>query len=322
MPLQRRIAGAGISKQTAKGAPAAAATFGMGVRGGSVLMVDVQQENDGITFSSRVSAYDNRLGIVPGASIQTRLWPRSAGLLLYGALGSISTSGAGPYTHTITPGATLPYLTAFAQLDTEYHKVADCKINTLELTWSERSPVEVTYELMGITYTGYTGSYTVTNDESGQSRFIPPGGVFQVDTNSGTPATAKIVGGSITINNNLVPIPLSAAIVPDDVFEAEASLEVELRLMPTDTTEWRKIVTGTAGGTAPTGVEIYGSFSEKFTIDASNDLTILGTRTAFLADYPEADPSGGPAELTLSGRIKKPAGAALTATLINSVVSY
>lgn len=322
MPLQKRIAFAGLSKQTAKGAGAAAATYGLGIRGGSVLMVNLEQENDGITFASRVSAYDNRLSITPGASIQTRLWPRSAGLLLFGALGGISTTGAGPYTHTITPGATLPYLTAFAQMDTEYHKIVDCKINSLSLSWTERAPVEVEYELMGITWTGYTASYTTTNDENGQPRFIPPGGVFQVDTMSSTPATAKIVGGRITINNGLVPIPLSAAVTPDDLMEAEAALEVELRLMPDATTEWRKIITGSGSGTAATGTEIYGSFKEKFTIDASNDLEIGSTKVAFLADYPEADPAGGPAEVTLTGRIKKPAGAAMTATLVNSVATY
>lgn len=322
MPLQKRIAFVGISKQTAKGAAAAAATYGLGVRGGSTLMVDLQQENDAITFASRVSAYDNRLSVTPGAAIQTRAWPRSIGLLLYGALGSINTTGAGPYTHTITPGSSLPYLTFFSQLDTEYHKIADCKVNTLTIGWSERAPVEVDFDLLGITATLYTSSYTTTNDENGQSRFIPPGGVFQVDTSSGTPATAKITGGRITIANNLVPIPLSVATTPDDVFEAEAALDVELRLMPDNTNEWRKLLTGSVGGSTPSGAEIYGSFSTKFTIDAGNDLTITGTRVAFLGDYPEADPSGGPAELTLVGRIKKPAGAALTATLINSVVSY
>lgn len=322
MPLQKRIAGAGLSKQSGKGTPAGAATYALGVRGGSTLMVDLQQENDEITFSSRVSAYDNRLSVTPGASIQTRLWPASGGLLLYGALGAISTSGAGPYTHTITPGATLPYLTHFGQLDTEYHKVADCKVNSLEIAWTERSPVEVAYELMGITYTGYTAAYTITNDESGNARFIPPAGTFQLDANATTPVTAKIIGGRVTINNNLVPIPLSAAITPDDVFEAEASLEVELRLMPTDTTEWRKILTGTNVATTPTGVEIYGSFLTKFVIDANTECTLTSTRVAFLADYPEADPSGGPAELTVVGRIKKPAGAALTAIMKNATPTY
>jgi hypothetical protein len=322
MPLQKRIAFVGLAKQTAKGAAAANPTYGLGVRGGSTLRVEIDQENDGITFASRVSSDDNRNGIVAGAAIQTRLWPRSSGLLLYGALGGISTTGAGPYTHTITPAASLPYLTTFAQLDTEYHKVADCKVNSLTIAWSERSPVEVEYDLMGITATLYTSSWTATNDENGQVRFIPPGGTFQVDAVSGTPATAKVVGGRITINNNLVPIPLSASVLPDDIFEAEAALEVELRLMPDNTTEWRKLLTGAGGGTTPTGSVVYGSFSEKFTIDASNDLTLVGTRVAFLADYPEADPAGGPAELTLTGRIKKPAGAALTATLINAVATY
>lgn len=322
MPLQKRIAGVGLSKQTAKGSPVAAATFGLGVRGGSVFNVELAQENDAITFSSRISAYDNRTGVNPGASVATRAWPRSMGLLLYGALGAISTSGAGPYTHTITPGATLPYLTHFAQLDTEYFKLQDSKINTLTISWTERGPVEVEYELLGTIATLYTASYTVTNDESQQNRFIPPGGVFQVDGKDASPATASIVGGRISIQNNLVPIPLSASVVPDDIMEAEAMIEYELRLMPTDTVLWRELTTGASAGTAPTGFEVYGSASSKFTISASEDMTLAATKVAFLGDYPEADPSGGPAEVTVVGRVKKPAGAAFTATVINATASY
>lgn len=321
--LQKRIAGLGISKQTAKGSAASTpAQFGLGVRSGSILRVDIDQESDAISFSSRISGDENRLAVTPGAACVTRAWPKSIGLLLFAALGGESVTGAGPYTHTITPAADLPYLTVFTQLDTEYHKVADCKVNRLSITWNEREPLEVEVEFMGITWTGYTAAWTATTDENGQVRFIPPGGVFQVDAASGTPATAPITGGTITINNNLVPVPLSVSTLPDDQAVALQEIEYSLKLAPANTTEWRKIVTGSAGGTSPTGQPVYGSASSKFTIDAQNDLTIVSTRIGFLADYPEMDPAGGPAELTLTGRVKKPAGAAMTCTLINQQATY
>lgn len=322
MTLNRRIAFIGVAKQTAKGAPAASPTFGLGLRGGGIIAVELEQENDSITFASRVSSDSNRTGVNPAGSFQTRLWPRSSGLLLYGALGSINTAGAGPYTHTITPGNDLPYLTFFTQYDTEYHQVDDAKINTLTLAWDGRAPVEVECGLMGCDATLYRASWTATNDEVGQTRFIPPGGTFEIDAASGTPATAPITGGRFSVSNGIVPVPLSANVYPDDVVPAEAELEVELRLMPTNTTEWRKLMTGSGAGTSATGTTVYGSFSIYFEIDANTHLTIAGTRVAFTADYPEVDPGGGPAELTLTGRIHKPAGAAVTATLVNATASY
>lgn len=322
MPLQKRIAFAAISKQTAKGAPNATPTFGLGLRGGGIIDAGLEQENDGITFASRVSGDSNRNGVNPAASLSTRLWPRSSGLLLYGALGGIVTTGAGPYTHTITPGATLPYLTYFGQLDTEYHEVDDCKINTLEITWDGRAPVECQATLMGCGASFYRASWTPTNDENGQTRFIPPGGTFKLDTDSATPVTAPVTGGRITINNNLVPVPLSASVTPDDVFEAEAMLEIELRVIPPATTFWRTIVTGADAGTTATGSVVYGSAEINYIIDASNDLKLTAPRVAWQAEYPDVDPAGGPVELTLTGRIHKPAGAAFTAVLKNAVVSY
>lgn len=326
MPLQKRIAFVGLSKQTAKGAPASTpATFGLGLRGGGVLQAGLEQESDAITYSTRISPDENRTAINPGAVIPTRFYPRSTGLLLYAALGGIVTTGpvSSTYTHTITPASTLPYLTLFSQLDTEYHKLADCKMDQLVISWSERAPIEVEATLRGVTWTGYTAAWTATNDESGQAKFIPPGGTFGLHASSATPGTtAKITGGSITISNNLVPVPLSKAITPDDNFEAEQTIDVQFTLMPDDTLEFRRALTGADGGTTFTGQPVFGSFDNKFVIDANTDLDLLGTRVAFFPEYPEADPGGGPAELTMTGRVKKPAGAALTAVLRNTVVSY
>lgn len=320
--LQTRIAGLGLAKQTVKGTGIGTPVYGMGVRSGSMIDVGVEQESDSISFSSRISADDNRLGVNPGVSLGTRLWPRSGPLLCYAALGAISSTGAGPYTHTITPGSDLPYLTIFTQLDTEYHKVVDCKVDELTISWEGRAPVEAEAVFKGITWTGYTASWTPTNDETGQTRYIPPSGTFKMDAASGTPLTAAITGGRIHVSNNIVPVPLSANVYPDDVAVALQEIEYELTLMPADSTEWRKAMTGSGAGTTASASAVYGSAEVFFTIDASNDIKFAATRVAFMGDYPEMDPGGGPAEFTMTGRVKKPAGAALTVTAHNQTASY
>jgi hypothetical protein len=323
MALQKRIAFVGMTKQSGKGTAATSPYLvGMGLRGGGVRVGGLEQESDAITYTTRISPDENRVAINPGAAFPTRLYPKSGALLMYAALGGIVSTPGSPNTHVITPASTLPYLTLASQLDTEYHKVVDCKCDELTISWSERQPVEVEAVFKGITWTGYTASWTATNDESAAVKFSPPGGTFQLDAVSSTPANAAITGGSISIKNNLVPIPLSKSILPDDVFEAEQTIEVSFTLMPADTTEFRKALTGSSGGTTFGSVPVFGSFDVKYIIDASNDFDITGTRVAFFPEYPEADPAGGPAELTMVGRVKKPVAAALTATVHNAIAGY
>lgn len=321
--MQKRIGFFGFGRQPAgKGTPLANPVYGLGLRGGGVLAIELDQEADAITFSSRVSADADRNGVNPAAAIQTRLWPSSAGLLLYAALGAINTTGAGPYTHTVTPAADVPYLTLFGRLDSEYHNIEDAKLDQLTISWSERRAVEVEATFKGLEANLYTASWTPTNDEVGLTRFIPPGGVFQLDGKDATPADAPITGGRITINNGLVGVPLSKSVFPDDVVPAEQVLECSFTLMPANTTLWREAITGASAGTTPSAQPIYGSFSVRFEIDANTHLTIAGSRVGFTPEYPEVDPAGGPVELEMPGRIYKPAGDALTATLVNATASY
>ncbi len=326
MPVQTRVAFFGLSKQTAKGAGASSpATFGLGTLGGSLLVIDVDQTPDEITYSAdrRVSPDENRMGINPGASLKTRAYPRSIGLLLYGALGAIASTPGAPNLHVITPGLTLPYLTIFTKLGANYAKVIDNKVDELKISWDERAPLEVEATFMGGMASLNQSAWTQTNDESAQAKFVPPGGTFKLHGSSGTPATAKITGGEITISNNSQVIPLSASQTPDDVFEGEQEFPVSLKLMPDDLTEWSRAITGADAGTSVASSPVYGSFEVKFVIDASNDLMLAASRVAYSPEYPEADPGGGPAELVMEGRAKQPAaGEAFTATLHNAIAAY
>lgn len=324
--IQKRLVAAGLSKQAGKGAAATSpATFLLPVLGGSVLQVHIEQEAEAIAYSKRISPDENRLGVMGGAALRVRAYPRSIPAFLYGALGALATSGpvGGNYTHIATPADDLPYWTLFARMAAEYGLVPDCKIDQLTLSWSQRAPLEVEAVLLGRGPVLGAAAWSGTNEELGQPRFRGPGGTFKIDAASGVPVEAAVVGGRITIANNLAGIPLSKDVVPDDLFPGEQVIDVAFTLQPSDFAEWRKIVTGTAGGVGASSAPIYGSFEDTLVIDADTSLKFEGLRTAFLADFPEADPAGGAAEIELVGRVKQPvAGNAFTATALNQFVSY
>jgi hypothetical protein len=324
MPIQSALAQVGVAKQTVKGTPISNPTYGHGVTNGTVLTIDVAQGLEDHTSGTRVSPAVNRTGVMPGMDFSCRAHSRTTGLYLFGALGSIATTGAGPYTHTITTGADLPYLTAFGRMGSNIYAVNDLKVDSLELNFNQTEPIEIAVSGMGTT-ANYAATFTATTDDTLATYFAAHTGTFSVDVDgaSGTAATAKIQSGSIKINNNLESIMISGSIAPDDVFPGRQEIEVSFDIIPDDLNLWRTIITGTSSGTTAASAVTYGTFSVAFT-NGADSLTIAATRVAFTADFPDADPAGGVVTLSLEGLAVQPlaGGTPITATLINTAVSY
>jgi hypothetical protein len=83
------------------------------------------------------------------------------GLLLEAALGSVATTGSGPYTHTFTPGASLLSMSAAVERgvgaslgDEEFYGL---KVNTFELSVSVGQTMQCKLDLIGMT-SGARGS--------------------------------------------------------------------------------------------------------------------------------------------------------------------
>ncbi|MGH2692322.1 MAG: phage tail tube protein [Actinomycetota bacterium] len=329
MAIQKLIGLVGLSKQTAKGSAAAAATYGVGLRDGRVFALPIDQELDPLTLaggaSDRFAPHAARTKMAPGAGFTTRCWPRSIPLLVYGASGTLTTTGAGaPYSHAATPGIDLPYLTLFGRQGSQYIKLPDCKIDELTLSWEEASPVDVQAAILGLTPALNQGSWSPTNDETTQGFFGGAGGTLQLDTGSATPATAKITAAELSIKNNLEGLYLANSVLPDDLIPASQVMEGSITLKPDDFTDWSKIVTGTGAGTAIQSAVQYGSVNLVLTIDANTDLTLNALRVAFMADFPDSDPGGGAGVLELAFQTVRPTGgtAAFTWTTRNAVASY
>lgn len=321
--INKRLAKSGVAKQTDKTTVATVATFGFGLRSGRVIAAEIQEEPEEVTSDNVMNPGANRLAILPGMQYTTRGYPKTLGLLLYGALGGISSSGAGPYTHVITPADDVPYLTGFGRNGAEYYKLHAAKVDQLSLKWDGPGPIEVDARLMGLDLSFLAGAFTVTNDEvDSGGKMRSAGGTFKVDIDSAVPLTAPVRAGQVNIRNNIEAVILADSIKPSEVFRGVLETDVSLTLKPDDLLRWREIITGSAAGATISDVPIYGSYEVKFVLDANTDLIIAATRVAWLADFPEADPKGQSQDLVITGRAFKPAGAGLTATLRNTLASY
>lgn len=311
----------GIAKQSAKGSIAANPYFALGLAGGGI-SVNVSQEPDALTSAYLSPAGAFRDKIENGASVETRAYQKSIGLLLLGALGSISTTGASPYTHVITLGTALLYFTAFEKKgDDSLHAVKDCKIDELEISWEENSPLKVALKMVGGAWS-IPATFTPTVSEMDTTDyFTPVGGTFKYDVDGSTLATLPILGGKIAVKRSAEAQYYSGAIEAGDVFEGACSVETALTVMPDDMLLWRNLLTGSTSGTAIGTVPLYGSFEHTFAKGADS-LKLAGANTAFLCDMPEADPAGGGAKVELAGIAYRSAGTPITATLINTQATY
>lgn len=318
--VQKRIAQVSLAKQSAKGSPAANGTYQIGVMSGQVVEVNVDEAEIPVTWSGRVvEAYD-RVAAVPGMEFSVVAMPKSIGLLLFAACGADTVTGTSPKLHTIKTGTSLPYLSIFSTYGGEFYLVSDAKIDTLELSWDRVGALTAKVKLVGCGLV-FEGSADVpTNTERPAAGVLKgSGGTFQIDG-----ADAVIKSGSITISNSVVPVQGSASVNPADVFEGEQTVTVSLTVVPSDTTLWRKALTGTTGGSTVSAAVATGTAEMKWILDGNNDLDCLINAMKFACPYPDADPGGGPAEIVLEGQafVKSDGTTPYQFTLHNSVASY
>lgn len=319
--VQQRLAQLGLAKQSAKGTAASAPTYGVGLTGGKVYDVELEESELDTTWDNRVLAGYDRISGIPMVDPGLVAMPKSVGLLLLLGMGGYSVTGAGPFTHVFTVADTLPYATLWGRYGTsDSAKVTDAKLDSLEFEWDKSGAVKIKTKFMGCGFDPSVAFPTLGAAAETVSSGVMRGngGTFTVDGSA-----SRVTGGSIKIENALEAIVASNSVTPDDVFEARTAIEVSLKVKPSDLLQWRKWLTGSTSGTAVAADPYYGAVSLGFTGPSSSTLTFAGTKLAWATSMPEADPSGGAAELTVTGRFVIPAsGSPLTATLVNSTTTY
>lgn len=320
MPVQKRVAQVSFAKQSAKGSAAANGVYQIGVVSGQVVGAEVDEAELPVTWSTRTPEAWDRVAVVPGMEFTVVALPKSIGLLIYAACGAIADSGSGNYTHTITSGAALPYLTLFATFGGEFYEISDAMIDTLELSWDRTGALQAKVKFVGCDLTFPVSADTPTGTERPKDGLLKgTGGTFTID------GVAAIVSkGSITISNNVQPVQGSAAVEPADVFPGEQTVSISLTVIPASTTLWRKAITGTTSGTTPGSVVAVGAMEAKFILDTNNSVDVTIANMRFACPYPDADPGGGPAEIALEGNayVKADGTTPYTIVVKNTVASY
>lgn len=325
MPIQKITAISGVAKQSAKGALAANPTFAHGLTGGAPISVDANQSAIEVTSGKRAYSNVNRESVKNGASIQSLAYLKTLGLYLLGAFGTDTVTGAGPYVHTYATGD-LPYLSVFSKgIDSTIQAVRDCKVDELSLKWSGAKPLELSAKVQGTVFS-YPSSFTPGTDETGSESFlVPVGGTFSVETVGGSPVSARVVGGELTIKNNVSPTMGSASVEADDVFEGVQEHSIKLTIVPDSLADFRKTVTGASNGNSVSQSVPTGSIALTFKENAgTGQLSVTGSKVAFTTAFPEADPKGGAVQIELAGIAIMPAGgtAPLVYALTNSQATY
>jgi hypothetical protein len=325
MPVQTITAITGVAKQASKGTLAANPTFAHGLNGGSPISVEPTHSALEVTAGKRVSYNVIRESMASGASIEAPAYLKSLGLYLLGALGSVTTTGTGPYVHTFATGD-LPYLSIFAKgLDTTIEAIRDCKIDELSIKWENAKPLTISVSAAGTVFS-YPASFTATTDEVGSESFlVPVGGSFQIDTIGSSPVAARVVGGELIIKNNVTAIDPSSQIESDDVFEGIQEHELKLTIIPDNLSDFRKTITGSANGTTVSATAPIGSVALTFKENnGTGQLVVTGSKVAFATAFPDADPKGGAVEIELAGIPVMPAGgtAPLVYALTNAQATY
>ena len=319
--MNLKLSAAGFAIQVAKGTAKTQPAFWSPVAGGALVTLGVEQAEDELTSSEVGSIGEYRESAAVAADYETRAWPQSIAGLLYAALGAIATVGADPpYTHTITPAALLPWATVFGSKDTARRSAPDCKLDELKIEWEGNLPIKVTTTWAGLGFTYSAIAYVPVLDEKALEYFKGIALAATIDLDGAAyDGGGKVLGGSIDIKRNLVSGGHSGALLPDDIDEGSPEIDAEIKYRVPDLVPVRLLLTGSPTGTGPSIDVPYGEFSLVFTHGA-DVMTLAATKVAWKTDEPDADPKGGPAELTLQGRCY--GAVPLTATVVNSHATY
>lgn len=331
MSVNTSIGLIGVAKQAAKGTAAAAPTFVHGLTGGQTFKLDRTVDEAPVSCGVRAGTDSYVSEVTPGVDFETYGYADVLPLYLYAAMGAIASAantGGASYRHTVTLGDVLPYLTFWGRIGGEYTRTDSCKVDEVEMEFEGNAPLSFGITAIGMDALLGLASFPGSADPSCfDGYYVPTGGTFKLDTASSTPAEAPVMGGNLTLSNNCTADPLAGQVTPGDVEEGKLSVSGSVTVKPSDMTLWRKMVTGSASGTKPTGAMVYGSFEWQFTHskNANYTMTVSASHVPFTCEFPSVDPDGGAAELEFSFEnigVEAAGGTPVTFVFLNDVESY
>lgn len=321
----------GVAKQADKRTPAVEPTHVHGLTGGKVFSLDRSVASANVSCGIRASTDAYVETVTPGLDFETYGYSDVLPLYLMAVMGNVSSTAGdeeGTYKHVVTLGDLLPYLTFWGRIGSEYTRTEGCKVDQVEMEFEGNAPLSFGITVIGMDAELGLASIPGNPDPSCfDGYFVPTGGVFKLDAASSAAVEAPVKSGSLTLANNCTADALAGQVMPGDVEEGKLSVSGSVTVKPDDLTEYKKMVTGSASGTRPSGQMVYGSFAWEFTHSKNpkHKLVIEAQRVPFTAEFPEVNPDGGAAEVEFSFDgvgVDSRDGSPVTATIVNETESY
>lgn len=252
-----------------------------------------------------------------GGSISVPVLPLSIGLLAKAILWGESVASS---THTITPGTTQQFVTAFSRRPGDlYEKWATGVVETLSITASAGDPLmSAEVGLLGLTST-VTSPYSATTTEAASSALQSGSGTtIQVNFGSGNATRTNVSGASVRLSRPAILAGDMNSPTPTRIDHEPLRAEVALTLLFSDYAAYRAAFYGGESGSTLSSTVGEGSVSLAFSTGGAS-VTIAVPRVAWNVDAPEASGDGGPVTATANGIGLLPAsGAFTTVTVVNS----
>ena len=322
--VHQRIGEVGYAIQSGVGVPASNPAYAMGVQEGFPAVV----EDIGVSIPAAhlLVAQDVRKGLTRWET-GTTTWAYAASLgpLLKGALGAETVTGGGPYDHKFTPGTTDRYLSLFSAKGSLYERWVDGLVESLILDWMSSRRVSATLQASGLDASILGSAYTPGLREAegpNEEVFHYIGATMKVDW-ADTPATTvltNIEDGAIRFTRPLTIVATADAQGAMSINRGPLEIEGAFSLIVDDLDGYRTTFMGSATGSAPSPIVVYGSVDFTFVAGAGRTLRVEVPRAAFRWESPQPRQRAGALMTDVHFIAARPSsGDFATATLTNGV---
>lgn len=300
------------TKQASKGTPAAVGVHKTPFSGGSIGPTrSVAQLSETDTSRDEGVSYVEVNGLEGSPECYVR--DTNIHSLLDLVLGATVTSGAGPYVHTGTPAAALPYVTFWRGVgDTLFERFEDCMVSEVTISADAGGPLTASLAVMGLNTTRLTS-------DAWSAVPLASAGVYNFNEATVTAhggATALISNFELTISNN-VTTQQTDSITPYDVVPGQRSVTVGYDMIFETLAAYNEFNYGGSSGTAQGSAITTTSLNFEFNKGAGS--IEFDIPNAAVEEFPvEPDPGGDPIVASVRTRAQRVTGTPLITTVVTN----
>ena len=322
--LRGNVAWLAAAKQTGKGTAAALTEAGGAVKnafsGGGIGPV---RETDNLSETD--SSRDQGVTFVTNSGVEGEpevyVRDESVAFWLHKVLGNVATTGTTPdFTHTITPGNVLPYITVWKMVgDTLFEEYRDCKVGSVSIAAEAGQPLTATLGIQGIQSTRLTAAPDAATPVPVEQSAVYSYNDASVTLGGG--ATALVRSFELGIDNNL-DRQQTDDVVPYDVVEGLREVSLGFDLIFESLDEYNKFHYGGAAGTTISPNIFTTSAVFSFSKGAANEISFNLPSIAYEEFPVDPDPGGDPITVAVRAVAQRGGSPVVTATVKNQRATY